>query len=108
MKTTLKQLIFMEANTNYTERSYKVSQLIMVLLTFAALAVMINIKPTVSRYLFGLPIIVSGILGIVGTVALYKGRYEPFNEKKVIASIVNTAMVLLIFTIILSNTLFRL
>ena len=98
----------MEANSNYTDKSYKVSQLIMVLLTLAALAVMINFNPSVSRFLFGLPIVVSGVLGIVGTVALYKGRDEPFNEKKVIASIVNTAMVLLIITIILSNTVFRL
>ena len=98
----------MEANNHYTEKSYKVSQLIMVLLTLAALAVMININPSVSRFLFGLPIVISGILGIVGTIALYKGRDEPFNEKKVIASIVNTAMVLLIITILLSNTVFRL
>lgn len=107
MKTILKQLITMEAKTNHTEKSYKLSQLIMVLLTFAALAIMININASLSRYLFGLPIIISGILGVIGTISLYKGRYEPFNEKKVIASIVNTAMVLLILTIILSNTIFR-
>ena len=95
----------MEANNMYTEQSYKVSKLILVLLTFAAFAIMVNGNAALSRYLFGLPIVVSGLLGIVGTYILYKGRHEPFNEKKAIAIIVNAAMVLLILTILVSNTI---
>jgi len=98
----------MNTNSYYTERSYKVSKLILFLLTFAALTIMVNINPAISRYLFGLPIVVSGILGVFGTIILYKGRSEPTNEKKIIAIIVNTAMVLLILTILVSNTLYRL
>lgn len=96
----------MKIQSTYTETSYKLSQLIMVLLTIAAFSVMINFDAAISRYLFGFPIVLAGILGIVGTYVLYKGRYEPINERKVIAIIVNAAMVLLILAIFLSNTLY--
>jgi uncharacterized membrane protein YedE/YeeE len=91
---------------NYTETSYRVSKIILFLLTFAALTIMINIQPSVSRYLFGFPILLSGILGIFGSYYLLKGYNEPFNEKKVIAVTVNLAMVLLILTIAVSNTIY--
>jgi uncharacterized membrane protein YedE/YeeE len=91
---------------NYTETSYRVSKIILFLLTFAALTIMINIQPSVSRYLFGFPILLSGILGIFGSYYLLKGYHEPFNEKKVIAVTVNLAMVLLILTIAVSNTIY--
>lgn len=90
----------------YTETSYRVSKVILFLLTFAALTIMVNIQPSVSRYLFGFPILLSGILGIFGSYYLLKGYQEPFNEKKVIAITVNFAMVLLILTIAVSNTLY--
>ena len=98
----------MDSSSNYTEQSYKLSKLILCLLTFAALAIMVNSKAEFSRYIFGFPIVLSGILGIIGSYILYKGRHEPFNEKKIIAVIVNSAMVLLILTILISNTLYRL
>ena len=98
----------MEANTYYTDRSYRVSKLILFLLTFSALTIMINIQPTISRYLFGLPIVISGILGVFGAYILYKGRNEPTNEKKLVALVVHSAMVILILTILVSNTLYRL
>lgn len=98
----------MEANTYYTERSYKVSKLILLLLTFSALTIMVNIQPEISRYLFGLPIVISGVLGIFGAYILYKGRNEPTNEKKLVALVVHSAMVILILTILISNTLYRL
>lgn len=96
----------MKIQSSYTEASYKLSQFIMVLLTIAAFSVMINFDAAISRYLFGFPIVLAGILGLAGTYILYKGRYEPFNERKVIAIVVNTAMVLLILAILLSNTLY--
>ena len=97
----------MEANTYYTDRSYKVSKLILFLLTFSALTIMVNVSPVISRYLFGLPIVAAGILGIFGAYILYKGRNEPINEKKLVALVVHTAMVLLILTILISNTIYR-
>jgi hypothetical protein len=96
----------MSKESKYTIQSYNVSKLILCLLTLAALAVMINTNPVVSRYLFGLPVILSGILGIVGTFILYKGRNEPIDEKKVIAFVINFAMVLLIIAILFSNTMY--
>ncbi len=98
----------MNTESYYTERSYKVSQLILALLTFAAFTIIINFSPAVSRYLFGLPIIASGILGVFGAYILYKGRNEPTNEKKIVAITVHSAMVLLILTILISNTLYKL
>ncbi len=98
----------MESRSHYTEQSYKLSKLILFLLTFAAFAIMVNSNAELSRYLFGFPIIASGVLGIIGSYILYKGRREPFNEKKVIAVIVNAAMVILILTILISNTLYTL
>ncbi len=98
----------MDANTYYTDQSYKVSKLILFLLTFSALTIVINIQPEISRYLFGLPIIVSGLLGIFGAYVLYKGRNEPTNEKKLVALVVHSAMVILILTILVSNTLYKL
>ena len=97
----------MEANNYYTDRSYKVSKLILFLLTFSALTIMVNVSPSISRYLFGLPIVVAGVLGIFGAYILYKGRNEPINEKKLVALVVHTAMVLLILTILVSNTIYR-
>lgn len=96
----------MDTNRSYTERSYQVSKLILILLTFAALAIIININPKISRYLFGFPIVLSGLLGIYGSFFIIKGFDEPNNEKKIIATTVNFAMVLLIFTILVSNTLY--
>jgi len=96
----------MATESKYTTQSYKLSKLILCLLTLAALAVIINTSPALSRYLFGLPVVLSGLLGIVGTIILYKGRNEPVDEKKVIAFIINFAMVLLIIAIFISNTLY--
>jgi len=96
----------MATESKYTTQSYNLSKLILCLLTIAALAVIINTNPTISRYLCGLPVVLSGLLGIVGSVILYKGRNEPNDEKKVIAFIVNLAMVLLIVAIFISNTLY--
>ena len=96
------------AGNNYVERSYKISKLILVLLTFAALSIVININAEISRYLFGLPVVISGLLGIYGSVIIFKGLDEPTNEKKIIAITVNFAMVLLAVTILVSNTLYRL
>lgn len=98
----------MDVNTYYTDRSYRVSKLILILLTFSALTIVVNIQPEISRYLFGLPIVVSGLLGIFGAYILYKGRNEPTNEKKLVALVVHSAMVILILTILISNTLYRL
>jgi uncharacterized PurR-regulated membrane protein YhhQ (DUF165 family) len=96
----------MDTQNNYTETSYRVSKIILFLLTFAAITIMVNIQPSVSRYLFGLPILFSGILGLYGSYFLFKGYHEPFNEKKVIAVTVNLAMVLLMLTILVSNTIY--
>ena len=97
----------MEANGYYIEKSYKISKVILFLLTFAAISIMINFNADISRYLFGLPIVISGILGVYGSIFIIKGGFkEPYNEKKVIAITVNFAMVLLILAIVLSNTIF--
>jgi cytochrome bd-type quinol oxidase subunit 2 len=96
----------MATESKYTTQSYNLSKLILCLLTLAALAVIINTNPTISRYLFGFPVVISGLLGIIGTIILYKGRNEPNDEKKVIAFIVNLAMVMLIIAIFISNTLY--
>ncbi len=98
----------MDTEINFTERSYRMSQLILMLLTFAALTIMINFGPALSKVLFGLPIVVSGLLGVLGTVYMIRGMHEPLSEKKVIAITVNLAMVVLIVAILVSNTLYRL
>ncbi|WP_372973083.1 hypothetical protein [Muriicola sp.] len=96
----------MQQESKYTLRSYTLSKIILFLLTIAALAVIINTNPVISRFLFGLPVILSGFLGIAGVIILYQGRNEPIDEKKIIAFVVNSAMVLLIVAILLSNTLY--
>jgi hypothetical protein len=96
----------MQQESKYTVKSYNLSKLILFLLTIAALAVMINTNPVISRFLFGLPVVLSGFLGIAGVIILYKGRNEPIDEKKIIAFVVNSAMVLLIIAIFISNTLY--
>ena len=98
----------MDAEFTYTDRSYRMSQFILALLTFAALTIMFNIGPSVSRILFGFPIVVSGLLGILGTVYMIRVLHEPLSEKKVIAITVNLAMVVLMIAILISNTLYRL
>jgi hypothetical protein len=67
----------------------------------------LNIQPLISKILFGLPIIGSGILGLTGTYFILKGIHEPLTEKKVIALTVNLTMVVLILAILLSNTFYR-
>ena len=98
----------MEGHIPYTTRSYRMSQFILLLLTFAAVTIMVNFSPGLSRILFGLPIVLSGFLGILGTWYIIKGHQEPLTEKKVVAITVNLAMVILILAILVSNTLYRL
>ncbi len=90
----------------YTERSYRMSRWILILLGLAVLMISLNIKPLISKILFGLPIVLSGILGFAGTYLILKGINEPLTEKKVIALTVNLAMVVLMLAILLSNTLY--
>ena len=78
----------------------------MILLGLAVLMISLNIKPLISKILFGLPIVLSGILGFAGTYLILKGINEPLTEKKVIALTVNLAMVVLMLAILLSNTLY--
>lgn len=96
----------MEQDIYYTRRSYRVSLWILLLLATAGLMISLNVQPLLWKILFGLPIVVSGILGIAGTYFIVKGIHEPLTEKKVIALTVNIAMVILILAILISNTLY--
>ena len=91
---------------HYTERSYRMSRWILMLLALAVVMISLNIQPLVSKLLFGLPILLSGILGFAGTYLILRGMHEPLTEKKVIAVTVNLAMVVLIIAIFVSNTLY--
>ena len=82
------------------------SRWILILLGLAVVMISLNIKTLISNILFGLPIVLSGILGMAGTYLIIKGMNEPLTEKKVIALTVNLAMVVLILAILLSNTLY--
>jgi hypothetical protein len=97
----------MQQDYNYTNRSYKMSMWILILLGSAVITISLNIQPLISKILFGLPIIGSGILGLTGTYFILKGIHEPLTEKKVIALTVNLTMVVLILAILLSNTFYR-
>jgi uncharacterized PurR-regulated membrane protein YhhQ (DUF165 family) len=91
---------------HYTEQSYRMSRWILLLLAMAVVMISLNMKPLISKILFGLPIVLSGILGVAGTYLILKGIHEPLTEKKVIAFTVNLAMVILILAILFSNTLY--
>ena len=80
----------MESNLNYTQRSYRVSMWILLLLALAGLMISLNMRPLLSKILFGLPIVASGLLGFAGTYFIIKGMHEPLTEKKVIALTVNS------------------
>lgn len=96
----------MQQDFSYTDRSYKMSMWILILLGTAVVIISLNIQPIVSKILFGLPIIGSGILGLAGTYFILRGIHEPLTEKKVIALTVNLTMVVLILAILLSNTFY--
>lgn len=97
----------MQQDFNYTDRSYKMSMWILILLGIAVVVISLNIQPLISKVLFGLPIIGSGVLGLAGTYFIVKGIHEPLTEKKVIALTVNLTMVILILAILLSNTFYK-
>ncbi len=96
----------MQQDFMYTNRSYKMSMWILILLGLAVVVISLNIQPVITKVLFGLPIIGSGILGLAGTYFILKGIHEPLTEKKVIALTVNLTMVVLILAILLSNTFY--
>ncbi|MDM9631623.1 hypothetical protein [Robiginitalea aurantiaca] len=96
----------MQQDFMYTNRSYKMSMWILSLLGLAVVVISLNIQPVITKVLFGLPIIGSGILGLAGTYFILKGIHEPLTEKKVIALTVNLTMVVLILAILLSNTFY--
>ena len=79
---------------------------ILILLAVAGLMVSLNMQPVLSKILFGLPIVASGVLGFAGTYFIIKGMHEPLTEKKVIALTVNLAMVILMLAILVSNTIY--
>lgn len=82
------------------------SMWILMLLAIAAVMISLNMQPLLSKILFGLPIVFSGILGFAGTYYMVRGMDEPLTEKKVIALTVNLAMVVLILAILISNTIY--
>ena len=96
----------MHSEFHNTERSYRMSKWILILLAVAAVMISLNLQPLLSKILFGLPIVSSGILGIAGTYYILRGMDEPLTEKKVIALTVNLAMVVLISAILISNTIY--
>ena len=79
---------------------------ILLLLALAGLMISLNMRPLLSKILFGLPIVASGLLGFAGTYFIIKGMHEPLTEKKVIALTVNLAMVILMLAILISNTIY--
>jgi hypothetical protein len=97
----------MEQEFSNTDRSYKMSMWILILLGLSVVIISLNIQPVLSKILFGLPIIGSGVLGLTGTYFILKGIHEPLTEKKVIALTVNLTMVILILAILLSNTFYN-
>ncbi len=96
----------MQSEFQYTDRSYRMSMWILILLALAAVMISLNMQPILSKVLFGLPIVASGLLGFAGTYFMIKGIDEPLTEKKVIALTVNLAMVVLMFAILISNTIY--
>lgn len=96
----------MSITKSHTEKSYKISLWILYLLAFAIATVILNNDPRLARILFGLPILTSGILAIIGSIAVVKGFEEPANEKRIFAVLVNFGMVLLTLAIVLSNTVY--
>jgi hypothetical protein len=65
---------------------------------------LMNLGPFLHRWLLGLPIVLSGMLGLAGTYYVLKGIHEPLTERKVIALTVNLAMAILVIAILVSNT----
>ena len=96
----------MQTDLHYTQRSYRMSMIILALLALAGLMISLNLRPLLSKILFGLPILASGILGFAGTYFMIRGIHEPLTEKKVIALTVNLAMVILMLAILVSNTIY--
>jgi len=76
---------------------------ILVLLTVAILSVIWINSVEIALIMFRLPVIVSAILGFIGTWLLYKSAKGPFTEKKTIALTVNVGMVVLSSAVVFIN-----
>ncbi|MCO5723433.1 hypothetical protein [Robiginitalea marina] len=94
----------MAAELEYTNRSYQLCRWILLLLALSGAMALLNLGPFLYRWLLGLPIVLSGMLGLAGTYYVLKGIHEPLTERKVIALTVNLAMAVLVIAILVSNT----
>jgi hypothetical protein len=94
----------MDAELHYTNRSYQLCRWILLLLGLSGAMALMNLGPFLYRWLLGLPIVLSGMLGLAGTYYILKGIHEPLTERKVIALTVNLAMAILVIAILVSNT----
>jgi len=87
-------------------KSFKLSLVIIILLIIAIISSVINMNngiSLISRYLIGLPILLSGILGIIGAIYFFKGLREPKNYKFIVSLITYLGIITIFLLLIIAN-----
>ncbi|WP_066632780.1 hypothetical protein [Labilibacter marinus] len=94
-------------NRTHIEKSFRIAIVILILVSITLLSILLKAGRSLAlgELLIGLPILIAGILGIVGFVQGLKGRKENLSFKKILALIVNSGVVILLVGLIAANVI---
>ena len=91
----------------HVEKSFRIGIIILILLSIAFLSAAFKVGKNLAlgELLIGLPILVAGILGIVGFTYGMKGRKEDSSLKKIFALLINSGVVVLLIGLVIANVI---
>ena len=90
----------------YILKSYRIGLVNLGLLMIAIISIVLfKNNSDASAFLVGLPLLIAGILAIIGTVQVVKGRKEGRNFKFFFALVINLTSAALLLFLIVANLL---
>ncbi len=89
----------------HIEKSFRIGMVILLLITIAFLSILLKVGKNIplGELLIGFPILIAGILGIIGFIQGIKGRKENSSLKKVLAILINSGVVILLIILLIAN-----
>jgi membrane protease YdiL (CAAX protease family) len=95
----------MRNEKTHIEKSFRIGMLILLLIVIAFLSIIFKAGKNIllGEFLIGLPLLISGILGIIGFIQGIKGRKEHFSLKKLLAFVINTGVVVMLIGLLIAN-----
>ncbi|MCU4175491.1 hypothetical protein [Carboxylicivirga sp. N1Y90] len=90
-----------------TEKSFIYAMIILLLFVITYIGVFLKVWNSIPQgeFIIGVPFLIAGYLGVVGSIYLIKGRKDKISVKKVISLTINIGVMVLFIGLIINNVI---